>query len=158
MENRDFLGRGMKFPPQVNSATGRFVTVSELESVKESIYLILMTQKTERFIRPDFGSDLMAYTFMDINLTNINIMCGNIRREIQRQEPRVSEVEVTADPNVRDGCLVISVDYYVTDSNTRDNFVFPFYLNAGDEETQQEEYAPEQYAPEQGNAEEHYED
>ncbi len=153
MENREYLGRGMKFPPQINSATGRFVTVSELESVKESVYLILMTQKTERFLRPDFGSDLMAYTFMDVNLTNINIMCGNIRRELQRQEPRIRDVEVTADPNIRDGCLVVRVDYYVIGSNTRDNFVFPFYLNTGEENVGQEEYAPEQ-----GDTEAQYED
>ena len=153
MENNDFLGKGMKFPPQINSATGRFVTVSDLESVKESVYLILMTQKSERFLRPEFGSELMAYTFMDVNLTNINIMCGNIRREIQRQEPRVSDVEVSADPNIKDGCLVIKVDYYVIGSNTRDNFVFPFYLNTGDEDAGQEEFAPEQ-----GDTEEQYED
>lgn len=153
MENREYLGRGMKFPPQINSATGRFVTVSELESVKESVYLILMTQKTERFLRPDFGSDLMAYTFMDVNLTNINIMCGNIRRELQRQEPRIRDVEVTADPNIQDGCLVVRVDYYVIGSNTRDNFVFPFYLNTGEENVGQEEYAPEQ-----GDTEAQYED
>lgn len=154
MENNDFLGRGMKFPPQINSATGRFMTVSSLESVRESIYLILMTQKSERFLRPEFGSELMAYTFMDVNLTNINIMCGNIRREIQRQEPRVSDVEVSADPNIKDGCLVIQVDYYVAGSNTRDNFVFPFYLNTGDEEAA----AQEEFAPEQGDTEEQYED
>ena len=154
MENNDFLGRGMKFPPQINSATGRFMTVSSLESVREPIYLILMTQKSERFLRPEFGSELMAYTFMDVNLTNINIMCGNIRREIQRQEPRVSDVEVSADPDVKDGCLVIQVDYYVAGSNTRDNFVFPFYLNTGDEEAA----AQEEFAPEQGDTEEQYED
>ena len=153
MENNDFLGKGMKFPPQINSATGRFVTVSDLESGKESVYLILMTQKSERFLRPEFGSELLAYTFMDVNLTNINIMCGNIRREIQRQEPRVSDVDVSADPNIRDGCLVIKVDYYVIGSNTRDNFVFPFYLNTGEEDAGQEEFAPEQ-----GNTEEQYED
>lgn len=153
MSNREFLGRGMKFPPQIDSATGRFVTVSELESVKESVYLILMTQKTERFLRPEFGSSLMTYTFMDVNLTNISIMCRNIRRELQQQEPRISDVEVSADPNIRDGCLVISVDYYVIGSNTRDNFVFPFYLNTGDENAGQEEYAPEQ-----GDTEVQYED
>ena len=144
MENREFLGKGMKFPPQINSATGRFVTVSELESVKESIYLILMTQKTERFVRPDFGSELMAYTFMDINITNIQIMCSNIRRDIQKQEPRVTDVNVTADPSVREGCLVIHVDYLVADSNTRDNFVFPFYLNTGENAEETEEFAPEE--------------
>ena len=62
-------------------------------------------------------------------------------------------VEVSADPNIKDGCLVIKVDYYVIGSNTRDNFVFPFYLNTGEEEAAQEEFAPEQ-----GDTEEQYED
>ena len=50
----------MKFPPQIDPATGRFVTASEEESVKESVYLILMTQRTERFLRPEFGSDFFC--------------------------------------------------------------------------------------------------
>ena len=33
---KEYLGSGMKFPPQINKATGRFVTVSEEESVKEN--------------------------------------------------------------------------------------------------------------------------
>ena len=48
MDEKLYLGTGMKFPPQVNKATGRFVLSSQEENVKESIYLILMTQKTER--------------------------------------------------------------------------------------------------------------
>ena len=43
MPGNTFLGTGMKFPPQVDKATGRFVVSSEEESVKESVYLILMT-------------------------------------------------------------------------------------------------------------------
>ena len=45
MKTNTFLGRGMKFPPQVNPATGRIVTSEDNISVKESIYLILMTNK-----------------------------------------------------------------------------------------------------------------
>ncbi len=130
MPDNSFLGTGMKFPPQVNQATGRFVTVSELESVKESVYLILMTQRTERFIRPEFGSNLLSYTFMDRNLTNISMMSRDIARQIREQEPRVSKVHVTADPDIRDGCLIVTVDYYVAESNVRDNLVFPFYYDS----------------------------
>ena len=60
MADKAFLGMGMKFPPQINPATGRFVVSTNEESVKESIYLILMTQKSERFLRPEFGSDLLS--------------------------------------------------------------------------------------------------
>ena len=42
---QECLGSGMKFPPQINPATGRFEVVSGQASVKESVYIILMTQK-----------------------------------------------------------------------------------------------------------------
>ena len=41
MENRDYLGSGMKFPLQVNRATGRIVMSDGEQSVKESVYIIL---------------------------------------------------------------------------------------------------------------------
>ncbi|MCD8196700.1 MAG: GPW/gp25 family protein [Lachnospiraceae bacterium] len=146
MPKDSFLGTGMKFPPQVNKATGRFVVSSEEESVKESIYLILMTQRSERFIRPDFGSSLMSYTFMDINVTNVNLMIRSLREQISLQEPRVRNVKITTDSQVRDGCLMVDIDYEIIDTNTRDNLVFPFYLEASAEE--EEAYEPEQYEEE----------
>lgn len=140
MPGNGFLGAGMKFPPQVDKATGRFVASSGEESVRESVYLILMTQKTERFLRPDFGSSLMSYTFMDINATTINMMVRDITQQILEQEPRVQDVAITTDLKVREGRLFINIDYTVRGSNVRDNLVFPFYLNAAEEEA----YEPEQ--------------
>lgn len=60
MEQKANLGRGIKFPIGVNSATGRFLMSQEEENVKESIYMILMTQRGERFVRPEFGSSLLS--------------------------------------------------------------------------------------------------
>lgn len=136
----------MKFPPQINQATGRFMVSSEEQSVKESIYLILMTQRTERVVRPDFGSNLMSYTFMDVNVTTLAMMRRSLTEQILTQEPRVGNVEITVDPNTKDGCLIVNIDYTVSATNQRDNLVFPFYLNADVEE---EAYEPEQYESEQ---------
>jgi phage baseplate assembly protein W len=146
MAGRGFLGSGMKFPPQVNTATGRFVVSSEEESVKESVYLILMTQKTERFLRPEFGSNLMSYTFMDINMTTVNMMIRSLTEQILKQEPRIGEVVITTDSQVKEGCLLVNIDYTIRSSQIRDNLVFPFYLNASAEE---EAYEPEQYDSEE---------
>ena len=146
MPTNRFLGTGMKFPPQINKATGRFMVSSEEESVKESVYLILMTQKTERFLRPDFGSSLMSYTFMDINITSVNMMIRSLTEQILTQEPRVQNVNITTDSQVRDGCLLVTIDYVIRNSNVRDNLVFPFYLNAAAEE---DAYEPEQYESEE---------
>ena len=131
MPERSFLGTGMKFPPQINPATGRFAVSSEEESVKESVYLILMTQKTERFLRPQFGSDLMSYTFMDINITSVNMMVRSLTEQILS--------------NVREGCLLVNIDYVIKSSQEEDRLTVPFYLNAAPEE---EAYEPELYETE----------
>jgi len=145
MSDKPFLGVGMKFPPQINPATGRFVTVSEEESVKESIYLILMTQQTERPLRPTFGSNIMSYTFMDMNLTRLTMAARTLKEQILAQEPRVSDVQVTMEDSRQRGVLLFHIDYTVINSNKRDNLVFPFYLNV---EEIEEEGEPETYEPE----------
>ena len=144
MAASSFLGTGMKFPPQVDPATGRIATVSDTESVKESVYLILMTQQTERFTRPEFGSNLLTYTFMDISHTSLTILTTTLREILMRQEPRISDVDITVEPREGTGVLIVNVDYTVSRTNQRDNLVFPFYLNANNEEEEESEY----YEPE----------
>ncbi len=129
MEHEKFLGTGMKFPPQINRTTGRFITSDDLESVKESVYIILMTQKTERIFASEFGSRLLSYTFMDTNITELNIMARDLKDTILTQEPRIAHVDIDISPDVADGCLMIYIDYVVADSNAEDNLVFPFYLD-----------------------------
>lgn len=132
-----FLGSGMKFPPQIDPATGRFRVAREEESIKESVYLILMTQKTERWIRPDFGSSLMSYTFMDTGTTMLNMISREISEDLISQEPRISDVEVRIDAASKPGTLIIYIGYIIRDTNVRDNLVFPFYLDTAWEETQE---------------------
>ena len=133
MAERKFLGTGLKFPPEIDRATGRFKTVSGEESVKESIYLILMTQRSERFVRPSFGSDIMSYTFMDTGETMLSIFRRNITQTILEQEPRVSDVAVSTEVAEKQGMVIVSINYIVSDTNKRDNLVFPFYLNTGED-------------------------
>ena len=129
-----FLGSGMEFPPQINPATGRFEVSKGAVSVKESVYLILMTQKTERWIRPDFGSSLMSYTFMDTSNTMLNIMAREIASDLMTQEPRIADVNIRVDATEKPGCLIIYIDYLIRETNVRDNLVFPFYLDTTWEE------------------------
>lgn len=134
MDNPAYLGRGVKFPPQVNKSTGRFMMSSCAESVKESLYIILMTQRGERWLEPGFGSGLMGYTFMDTSITMLNLMENDLRNVILEQEPRISDVNIDIEPDPSRDCLIINIQYVLADSNTPDNLVFPFYLNAVREE------------------------
>lgn len=134
---QSFLGSGMKFPPQVDPATGRFKVARAEESIKESIYLILMTQKTERWVRPGFGSSLMGYTFMDTGVTMLNMISREIAEDLVTQEPRISDVDIRIDAASRPGSLVIYIGYVIRETNVRDNLVFPFYLDASWEEPEE---------------------
>ncbi|MBM6924812.1 GPW/gp25 family protein [Pseudoflavonifractor phocaeensis] len=137
MDDKRFLGTGMKFPPQVDAGTGRFALSSGEQSVKESVYLILMTNRGERWLEPGFGGQLMSYTFMDTSVTMLSIMARDIQALLLEQEPRISQVDVRIDSESQPGCLIVNLDYTVTATNTRDNLVFPFYLSADREEADQ---------------------
>lgn len=98
MEDNTYLGSGLSFPVRVNPATGRIVMADGVQSVRESVYIILMTQKGERFTRERFGSRLLSYTFMDTSVTRMNVMAGELEQTLLAQEPRISEVEVRIKP------------------------------------------------------------
>jgi len=142
MADDKFLGTGAKFPLQVDPATGRIMTVSGNRTVKEAIYLILMTQVTERLVRPDFGSDIMSYAFMDTTTTMMSILRRDITQTLLSQEPRISDISVETDYRSDMGAVIISINYLVASTNQRDNLVFPFYLDRGGNDTDQEEAEP----------------
>ncbi|MBR3538652.1 MAG: GPW/gp25 family protein [Eubacterium sp.] len=142
MADNRFLGTGAKFPLQVDPATGRIMTVSGNRSVKESIYLILMTQITERIVRPDFGSDIMGYAFMDTTNTMMSILRRDLTQTIMQHEPRVSDIRIETEFRSDIGAVIISINYLVAATNNRDNLVFPFYLDRGNDTEEETEIEP----------------
>ena len=134
MDDKAFLGSGMKFPPQIDPGTGHFARSSGAQSVRESVYLILMTNRGERWLEPEFGSQMASYAFMDTSPTMLRMLSDDLRDLLLTQEPRIGDVDVEIDPEIKNGCLLISVQYTVAATNSRDNLVFPFYLNAAGEE------------------------
>jgi len=142
MADERFLGTGAKFPLQVDPATGRIMTVSGNRTVKESIYLILMTQLTERLVRPNFGSDIMNYAFMDTSTTMLSILRRDISQTLLQQEPRIADLNIETEYREERGAVIVHIDYVVTATNTRDNLVFPFYLDRGGYSEEESELEP----------------
>lgn len=134
-ENRnqtDFLGCGWKFPPEVNSVTGRVEASSREDDIAEAIRLILFTGKGERVMRPDFGCGVRKYVFSDMSLMDIHSMEEEIQEALIRWEPRIVEPEVKASTErIMEGMLEIQVSYKVRSTNNPYNLVFPYYINEG---------------------------
>ena len=145
MADNDFLGIGMKFPPEIDEATGRFKTSALVDSVRESLYIILMTQHNERLLRPGFGADLESYTFMDVNATQLSMLQRDLLETIQMQEPRITDVTIEMDQDIRKGALIIDLSYAIIGENVQDNLVFPFYLNSETPEEVPEEFENGEY-------------
>jgi len=127
-----FLGRGWKFPVQVDRATGRLLLSEGEEDIAEAIRIILKTSKGERVMRPDFGCGLNDFVFDTMDDTTLRLLESDITQAITVWEPRVKdvEVEVTQDES-RPGRMHIGITYVVRSTNNLFNQVYPFYLEEG---------------------------
>lgn len=106
--------------------------------MRESVYLILMTQKTERKMRLDYGCNAAGYVFNSVDATTLNLMSRELERDILKNEPRIENVSIKMDTTSKEGCLYINVDYQLRNGNVSENMVFPFYL--GEEPVQEDVY------------------
>lgn len=132
MEQRSFLGRGLKFPLQVDGRTGKFAMVSEEEDIRESIGIILNTMRGERVMRPEFGTNTMEYLFAPASSTLRYSLTREIEEQLLFQEPRITAVEAVCRPDGQ-GKITMEVSYTIRSTNSRYNHVFPFYLTEGSE-------------------------
>ena len=134
MNRKEFLGRGLKFPLQVDPRTGKIAMSEQEEDIREAIGIILRTSQGERVMRPDFGSNTLEYVFAPSSNTMLHSIASDLKIFIQGQEPRVKDVEVQCERQDRlDGTLIISVSYTVRSTNSRYNHVYPFYVVEGSE-------------------------
>ena len=127
-----FLGRGFRFPVQVDEITGQMQTSSYEDDIKEAIFIILMTRKGERVMKPEFGCGVHDYAFATMDYTTLSLMEREVRDALTIWEPRITDLEVNiVQDDKRDGCVLIDVSYVVRSTNNPYNLVFPFYMNEG---------------------------
>ena len=134
MKEKEFLGRGLKFPLQVDPRTGKIAMVEHEEDIREAIGIILRTTQGERVMRPEFGAKTLDYAFAPVSSSLTNSIAHALRLILLEQEPRIRDVEISCeDLNQREGSVVIHVSYTVRSTNNRYNHVYPFYVTEGSE-------------------------
>lgn len=134
MNGKEFLGRGLKFPLQVDPRTGKIAMSDQEEDIREAIGIILRTGRGERVMRPEFGADTLDYAFAPASSSLSSSINHDLRLILLEQEPRIQDVEVQcSQPDQLTGSLVIQVSYTVRSTNNRYNHVYPFYATEGSE-------------------------
>lgn len=127
-----FLGKGWKFPVQVDATTGRILMADAEDDIAESIRIIIRTSKGERLMRPDFGCGLRDFVFGTTDATSLRLISSEVKEAIRIWEPRIKDIEVKAelDPQ-HTGRVLLTVSYAVRSTNNLFNQVYPFYLEEG---------------------------
>lgn len=130
--SKAFLGRGWKFPVQVDEATGRIMMSDYEDDIAEAIRIIISTSRGERVMRQHFGCSVNNYVFGPTDPTTLRMLENEIKEAIIAWEPRVDAVDIRAelDTEKREK-LYINIKYVVRTTNNLFNLVYPFYLYEG---------------------------
>lgn len=131
--DRDFVGAGWAFPPQLTPSGGIALVRRERE-LEEAMRIVLLTYPGERPMRPEFGSRIADFVFRSIDEEMTAALAYEVRTALQRWEPRVDVLKVTATPDPDKPELVfVDIQYAVKGTNDRRNLVFPYYTIPDDE-------------------------
>jgi uncharacterized protein len=125
---RNFLGRGWKYPVEVDRAGG--IAMSELdESIRQSMFIILGTAPGERVMRPNFGCNIHDLVYAPNNLNTASLAAHFCIEALSKWEARIEEVQAQAEPSGDEpNRLDINIKYKVRATNTSRNLVYPFYI------------------------------
>ena len=149
-QDHEFLGRGWRFPPALDL---KGVAMSAYEQkIAESIRIVLGTSKGERVMRPEFGCGIHDLVFESANESTLALIRAAVTEGLILWEPRVEllDVRIEAAPGyrlragpsgnstgslspagIRDGALIIAIDYRIRSTNNEFNLVYPFFLRQG---------------------------
>lgn len=131
-KQRSFLGTGWGFPPTFVRGVGVTMTSDE-EDIRSSLEILLSTEVGERVMRPRYGCNLHRLVFEPLDLTLQAYMKDLVKTAILYFEPRIVLDDVTFELDSNEGRIDITIDYTIAQTNTRNNFVYPFYLLEGTE-------------------------
>jgi len=132
MSDETFLGIGWGFPPVFSSSNKTVVTVRDAEDVKQSLHILLTTELNERVMRSDYGCNLSPLLFENITVTLLTKIKEIIKQSILKYEPRIDLENIYfGSDDSKEGIIVIEIEYLIRTTNSRQNYVFPFYLEEG---------------------------
>lgn len=120
MDTGRLFGRGIAFPPRVGS-DGRVAWSEGETNVREAIRIILMTERRERLMLPEFGGGLGPSLFEPNTVTTRHLIKDRIQKALAEWEPRikVEDVRVEEDPDDPQGA-VATIAYKLVATQSRE--------------------------------------
>jgi phage baseplate assembly protein W len=131
MSRGDFIGRGWRFPPKVNTQGGLSWSDGP-QRVQDAIWLIVATGLDERLMRPRFGAGVSDYVLQANSAVNRTALADAIKNALVQWEPRIELEGVRVDPvSGEPSQVLVAIDYTLRSTNELFNVVYPLYLEEG---------------------------
>lgn len=129
---REYLGRGWSFPPTFSRARGGVEMLEDEADIASSLEILLTTALGERTMLPQYGCNLDELVFESLDTRMKTLMADKVETAILYFESRIEVEQVALDDSRQlEGVILIEVVYRVKATNSRFNFVFPFYKLEG---------------------------
>lgn len=131
--DESFLGSGWGFPPTFNKTTRSVDMLAGEDDIRSSLEILLSTHVGERVMQPKYGCNLDRLIFEPVDTTLQAYIKDLIKTAILYFEPRIILNDVVLIPRQMEGRIDIDILYTVATTNTRNNYVYPFYIEEGSE-------------------------
>jgi len=130
--SKEFLGRGWSFPPTFNAKAAGVNMLEYEDDIASSLHILLTTMRGERVMLPRYGCGLEELLFESLDTRTKTLVKDKIEAAILYHEPRIKAESVELnDEGQLEGVILIVITYRVKSTNSRFNFVYPFYKQEG---------------------------
>ncbi len=133
-QQNNFLGRGWSFPPTFSMQLKEVQLTDKVEDIVKSLQILLTTSIGERLMQPRYGCNMEDLLFESLDTATKTIITDRIKTAILFFEPRIEAKKVELNTqNELEGEITVEIEYIIPSTNSRYNFVFPFYRKEGTE-------------------------
>jgi phage baseplate assembly protein W len=127
-----FLGRGWSFPPAFDRSLARVEMLEEEADIASSLEVLFSTAPGERVMLPQYGCNLDELVFESLDTRMKTLMADKVESAILYHEPSINLESVRLDESRElEGVVLIEIIYRVKTTNSRFNFVYPYYKLEG---------------------------
>jgi phage baseplate assembly protein W len=108
---------GISFPFRRGS-TSFPAGATDDQLIKESLLQLVLTQNGERIMRPDVGTNALAFIFEPNDVVLEQTLRAEIQAVIAKFEPRVLIVSLRTERKPSQGSVIVHIDYVISASRT----------------------------------------
>ena len=133
-QQNNFLGKGWSFPPTFNKQLKEVQMTEKVEDIEKSLHILLTTSLGERIMQPRYGCNMNELLFESLDTGTKTIIIDRIETALLFFEPRIKATKIELNTqNELEGEIIVEIEYVIPSTNSRYNFVFPFYRKEGTE-------------------------